>query len=650
MKVVITGLGAYCALGSCVKELWDAIEEGKCGIGPIKRFDTALFDTGIGGVIPGDDNSESDEKRLLSYALKAANEALNNAHISDNSIVSLVLGTSNGIMGRDINEISYNLADELNLGGFIITVSTACTSSSHAIGFAADLLHRGSARVVIAGGADLLTRDVFAGFHSLGLLSKTPCSPFSSSPGTTLGEGAAFLVMESEETSRHRGVHAQALFMGYGISADAFHDTRPDPGGSGISRAIINALGSSGLKPGDIDYINAHGTGTAANDSSEWRGIQSALSDHSNKLPISSSKSYYGHTQGAAGALEAITTITAMQHNVIPPTLNYTRPRPFSPVDPVAGTRPRPYNTRFALSTNSGFGGVNTALVFGRKDEAYKPLSTTQRSLSVVGYGLNLEEDYINRFIPYDDLRSTDMSAKLLAGVVAMILNDAGIEFRSDECDKIGLFVGQDHLSDESLKALDKSISERGIRHLSASAFTRLVINYPAGVCCRLFGFKGPVAAISAKPDSGMAALYLGADNLARRNDTDLMIIASVDDHKHGKDKSAGAVGLLLRAGDERSPIRLTGWSLSRKSDKGTEEALKMDDLKPGNTASGPLISSAGSPGLCALIDTIKNINHTDQNSFLIRSEKDLNYMGIDIIIEKKYQYANRPERKNRNT
>ena len=633
---MITGMGAHCALGSSIKELWDGIEQGNIGIGPIKRFDVTPFDTKIGGMIPGGDNYESDENRILSYALKAAGEALNNANISDNGIVSLVLGTSNGVMRRPIYDISYSLANELNIGGLVITVSTACTSSSHAIGFAADLLRRGNAKVVIAGGVDILTRDVFAGFHSLGLLSKTPCSPFSNALGTTLGEGAAFLVMENEETAGKRGIQAQAVFMGYGISADAFHDTKPDPSGSGICRAIINALRDSSLKPGDIDYINAHGTGTAANDSSEWRGIQSALSDHSVNLPISSSKSFLGHAQGAAGALEAVTTITAMQHNVIPPTLNYTKPRPFSPIDPVAATRPRPYSTRFALSTNSGFSGVNSALIFGRKDEGYQPQLTSKRSVSILGYGLNLEEDYINRFIPYDDLRSTDLSAKLLAGVVAMILNDAGIQFRSNECDNIGLFVGQDHLSDESLEALDNSIRERGIRHLSASAFTRLVINYPAGVCCRLFGLKGPVAAIAAKPDSGMTALFMGADYISWRDDTDMMIVASVDDHIQGTNKPAGAVGLLLKAGDEKSPIRLTGWSLSRDSDKVTEEALKMDKFRPGNIASLNVASSAASPGLCALVNTIENINHKDQHSFLIQSERDLDYMGIDIIIEKK--------------
>ena len=241
MKVVITGMGAHCAIGSCLNEFWHGIELGKCGIVPVTRFDVTPFEPKLGGMVPGGDLYESDEKRLFSYALRAAEDALNNADISDNSDVSLVLGTSSGVMGRKIYDVSYKLADELNLGGLVITVSTACTSSSHAIGIAADLLRRDNTKVMIAGGVDILTRDVFAGFNSLGILSKKPCSPFSNPPGTTLGEGAAFLIMETEQNAKKRGIQSQAVYMGYGISADAYHDTKPDQSGSGICKAILNS-------------------------------------------------------------------------------------------------------------------------------------------------------------------------------------------------------------------------------------------------------------------------------------------------------------------------------------------------------------------------------------------------------------------------
>jgi 3-oxoacyl-[acyl-carrier-protein] synthase II len=632
MRIVISGMGIQSALGNSLPELWEGIRQGINGIRPVKRFDVSSFEPQLGGMVPGGDDIESDEERLFSYARKAAEEALRNAGIDDNNTVSLVLGTSNGIRGRKIYDISYDLAGALNFGGLILSVSTACTSSSHAIGFAADLLRRGNANVVIAGGVDILTVDVFAGFNCLGLLSKTPCSPFSNSLGTTLGEGAAFLVMETEESARQRGIQPQAVFMGYGMAADAFHDTKPDPSGSGIYKAITNALKDSDLKSADIGYINAHGTGTAANDSSEWRGIQNALSDHSIKLPISSSKSFIGHGQGAAGAMEAVTTIISMQHNVIPPTLNYVRPRPFSPADPVADSRPRPYFAKFALSTNSAFGGLNTALVFGRKDADFMPVMKSPRSLSIMGYGINMDKDYINHFLPYDDLRNTDLSAKLLAGVVAMILNDAGIQFRSNECENIGLFVGQDHLSEDSLEALDSSIRERGLKHLSASAFTRLVVNYPASVCCRLFGIKGPVAVVAAKPDNGLTTLCLAADYLAWRDDTDLMIVATVDEHDQDNCNPPGAVGLLLKAGDENSPIHLKKWTMSRNSVSNNEDALKEDgDFEYANATPTP-----SNPGLRDILIAIEDLNNTKQNSVRIKNDQDLNYMGIEIIIERK--------------
>ncbi len=632
MKIVISGMGIQCALGSSMKELWEGISQGKSGISPINRFDVGSFEPKLGGMVPGGDDYDSNEKRLFSYARNAANEALTNACITDKREVSMVLGTSNGLRGRKIYDISNRLADKLNLGGLILAVSTACTSSSHSIGFAADLIRRGNAKVVIAGGVDILTLDVFAGFYCLGLLSTTPCSPFSNSLGTTLGEGAAFLVMETEENAKQRGIQPQAVFMGYGIAADAFHDTKPDPSGSGICRAITCALKNSNLKPDDIGYVNAHGTGTAANDSAEWRGIQNALSNHSAKMPISSSKSYFGHGQGAAGAMEAVVTIASMLHNVIPPTLNYNKPRPFSPVDPVADTLPRPYLTKYALSTNSAFGGLNTALVFGRKDDKYKPLKEAPRPISVVGYGINRDKNYINNFIPYDDLRNTDLAAKLLTGVVAMVLNNAGMQFRSNECENIGIFVAQDQLSDDSLEALDNSIRERGIKHLSASAFTRLVVNYPAGVCCRLFGIKGPVAVMAAKPDSGLTALCQAADFLAWRDDTDMIIVASVND----LDQNGSAAALLLIAGNGQFPVQLNDWSMSRNSLHTTEAVYASVE-----NASVNFTSSHAGQGLFDIIDAIENLKITDQNFFHVRSEKNSNDMVIDIIIERKDSHAN---------
>jgi 3-oxoacyl-[acyl-carrier-protein] synthase II len=426
--------------------------------------------------------------------------------------------------------------------------------------------------------------------------------------------------------------------MGYGISADAYHDTKPDQSGSGICKAILNSLRDSNLNPTDIDYVNVHGTGTASNDAAEWRGIQCAISDHSSRIPISASKSFFGHAQGAAGALETVTTLTAMQHNVIPPTLNYASPRPFSPKDPVAEIRPRPYRTRFALKTNLGFGGVNSAMVFGDKNAAYQPQKISPRTISVLGYAVNEDRDYINSFIPYDDLRSTDLSAKLLAGVVAKLLNNEGLHFRSKDCENIGLFVGQDQLSPESIQAFEDSISERGIKHLSAAAFTRLVINYPSGACCRLFGLKGPVTVVAAKPDNGMTALCIAADFLSRRNDTDLMIVASVDEQGNGN--LGVAAGFLLKAGNNNSTIRLKGWSMSGNFDRALEKSLKMAGIKSGDIVNLNEISSPADQGLHTLIKEIESNKSANQPFILISSKGDKDCNGINIILEIREEYG----------
>ena len=246
MKVVITGFGACCALGENTKSLWNAIEQGHSGIAPINRFDVAPFDTRLGAMVPTGNRCDTEAQRLLAYGCAAAAEALQRAEIIDRGRVALVLGTCNGLLGKEVHTVSTDLAHALNLGGPAITFSTACASSAHALGFAADLVRRGVAEFALAGGVDALCLRVFAGFHSLGLLSKTPCAPFSTSMGTTLGEGAAFMLFESARCAQARAAAPLAEFMGYGLSADAFHDTTPDPSGSGDGARIGCCIGGCG--------------------------------------------------------------------------------------------------------------------------------------------------------------------------------------------------------------------------------------------------------------------------------------------------------------------------------------------------------------------------------------------------------------------
>ena len=640
MKILVTGLGVYCSLGDNVETFWAAIEEGKSGISPItNRFNIAQFDSQLGAMVSSGDNYASEAERLLSYGCSAAAEAIQNAQIDDRSRVALVLGTCNGLLGKEIYAVSRDIARDLGLGGPIITVSTACASSAHAIGFAADLVRRGMADFVLTGGVDTLTLDVFAGFHSLRLISKTPCAPFSMKLGTTLGEGAGFMILESDRSVKIRGVKPITSFMGYGLSADAFHDTKPDPFGMGMARALNAALTDAGLPAEAIDYLNAHGTATAANDSAEWRAIQRTFGQYAEHLPVSSSKSFLGHAQGAAGVLEAITTLLAMKHKVVPPTLNYTDPRPNSPSDPVTTTKPRSHVVQHAICTNAAFGGVNTALVFGDNNSDQPQKSELPRSISLVGTGMVVDCNEVSRYVPHSALRGLDTSARFLASAVATALVEAGIRLRSSDSEGIGLFVGQEHVSPESLEAFGKSIKERGITHLSASAFTRMVVNYATGVCCRLFGMKGPTATLATDPDSGLTALVLSADFMAWRDDTNYLLAGAVDEPGQLDNYQGVAASVLLKAGEETPAINLTGWALAADSETAVLMALAKAHRNLDEVEKIDISGSPASAGLIAVINAINALKNNKPGPYLI-SNRGTGSVGAAVVLERSVEHA----------
>ena len=633
MRIVVTGLGAHCALGENIETLWEATEQGKNGIAPINRFDVDSFDTQLGAMVTSGDHYNTEAQRLLAYGYTAAVEALQHAEIVDGSRVALVLGTCNGVLGREIHAVSADLKHTLKLGGPVITLSTACTSSTHAIGFAADLVRQEIAEVVLTGGVDILSAEIFAGFHSLGLLSKSPCAPFSTNMGTTLGEGAAFMLLESEPSAKARDAAPLAEFIGYGLSADAYHDTTPDPSGLGMAKALAAAVEDAGLAPEEIDYLNAHGTGTVANDAAEWRAIQRVFGDFANQLPVSSSKSFLGHAQGAAGVLEAAVTLMAMAHKVVPPTINFTKPRRNSPTDPVAVPKPRPHVIRHAVCANAGFGGVNSALVFGQIDGTSRARRKIPRSISLTGTGIVQNVHQVNQFVPRAELRGIDMSARLLASAVAVALTDAGVRLRTPSCEGIGLFVGQTRVSPESAKAFDESIQARGLAHLSAATFTRMVCNYATGVCCRLFGLKGPTAALSTGPDSGLTALVLAADHLAWRNDVNSLLTAAVDEPGELDNYDTGAASILLKAGEKTGSINLIGWALATDCKGAIEQALARASLKREEVVP---IAVPGPPtvaGLWAVIAAINALKLGKQGPFLISSRSE-GTAGAAVILE----------------
>jgi 3-oxoacyl-[acyl-carrier-protein] synthase II len=299
--IAITGLGAVCSLGVGVPALWSAIAEGRDGIRPIERFPTAPFAATHAALVPGFEEPRSIEKGriwprelAIDFAVRAIREAALEARVDlTSSRTALVLGTCMGDQVLGMEALTDGVARALDVSGPCFTVSTACASSATALATVRDLLDLEAADVVLAAGADVLTLELFAGFAVLGLLAPIKCAPFSTPFGISLGEGAGALVVEKKSRAQGRRVHA--WLTGYGLTADGHHPTSPAPDGSGVRRALIAASDDSGVGPDAIRYVNTHGTGTESNDASEWQGIKGALGE----VPISSTKSYLGHAQGA---------------------------------------------------------------------------------------------------------------------------------------------------------------------------------------------------------------------------------------------------------------------------------------------------------------------------------------------------------------
>lgn len=608
---VVTGVGSVCAVAANRGELEEAIAAGRDGIGPIRRFDTAGFKVHTGAEVPGaaDGTDGSPWQICLRLAERAAREAITHAelHDLDPARVGLVFGTGLGEPGRDVHGLAETLARRLGIRGPVLTVSTACSSSISAVGLARDLIWSRCADAVLAGGADVLTPEVFAGFHALGVLSPGKCAPFSEPFGTTLGEGAGFLLLEPPAAARARGVDAISVVTGFGLAADGYHETSPDPHGGGVRRAVTAALADAAVPPSDVGYVNAHGSGTEANDPAEWRGISKALGEIPT-IPVSSSKGALGHAQGAAGVLEAIVTILAMRRGQVAPTLNFGAPRRFAPPDPVPGPRPRAAQVRHALCLSSAFGGSNAVVVLSRECPRVEVRARERHPVRVMGagvvgpFGLGLETlptsrgavrgrvppFALERLAPRLDPRGLDPMSRFLAAAGHLALADAGTRLDGYRPDRAGLVVGCVRPSSTSLAEFRRSIDERGLTHLSAAAFARIVLNAPAGFCCKLLSLRGPLTVLSAGAGSGLAAMILAAELLATRAEVDLMLAGGADEKPDAEPDASGAEGaacLLLGKGRESAgaSVHLAGWGLAGAGRLGEaiSRACAHDDIEP---------------------------------------------------------------------
>ena len=410
-QVVITGIGVISPVGNDLRSTWEAIVAGRSGVAPITRFDPEGHQTRFAAEVQDFDpaarlgrKEARRTDRYTHFAVAAAFAALEQSgltiDVANADRVGVLIGS--GMGGAETidagmetvltegpgrlspffmpmflgNMASGTVAIATGARGPNFSPVSACASSAHAIGEAAEILRRGDADVILAGGSEApMARMVVAGFNAMGALSTRNDDPEAASrpfdaerDGFVLGEGGAVLVLETAEHAERRGATVLARLTGYGSTDDANHMVQPAPGGTGAAKAMCLAMAAAGITPDEVGYINAHGTSTPLNEKFETQAIKAAFGEAAYRVPISSTKSMTGHLLGAAGALEAARTVMAIREGILPPTINQTTPDPDCDLDYVPNTA-RPSTIDVAMSNSMGFGGHNVSLIFSRAEE-----------------------------------------------------------------------------------------------------------------------------------------------------------------------------------------------------------------------------------------------------------------------------------------
>ncbi len=393
-RVMITGLGVVSAFGLTTDEFWQGISNGKCAIKPLTPLEGIKIS--LGAKLPDYDESKlfsADELPLLDrfsqLAILAAEQAMIDAGLKDDDSLrdaAAVIGSGSG--GKHTDEEGYkklykhnrprvhplsipkgmhsavasSVSKHLGIKGPVFTVASACSSGAHAIIQGSMLVQLGLVDVALVGGTDApFPYGLLKAWDAMRVVSNDVCRPFSKNrKGMSLGEGAGILILESASHARQRGARVYAELAGFGMTSDAGHITRPDV--DGISKAMNNALQSAGISPADVDYVNAHGTGTIANDLAETQALHRVFAEHAKKLAISSTKSMHGHALGASSAMELVATTLAMFHSKIPPTINYSEVDNDCDLDYVPNIA-RDKKINIAMSNSFAFGGLNASLI-----------------------------------------------------------------------------------------------------------------------------------------------------------------------------------------------------------------------------------------------------------------------------------------------
>ncbi|MBD3419516.1 MAG: hypothetical protein GF398_05290 [Chitinivibrionales bacterium] len=541
----------------------------------------------------------------VAFALEAACQAIADAGLSRNdfdSSTGLIFATCSGPMGNIEKHCATIMADnpaltadelfakryystasilakEFNICGITNTVVTACSASLLALGIARDLIEAGLCEIVLTGGADAFSPTTFAGFAGLKATAEEICAPFSTPTGMNLGEGAAFLIVESRARARRRNAFVHAAVLGYGTGNDAYHSSAPDPTGKGQARAITRALQDAGLSAGKLTYVNAHGTGTQANDKAESRALQRALNEAAQQVNVSSTKSAVGHCLGAAGTLEVLGAIAACEKGVLPPNAQFKKPRSGCTLKYITQSNQLWSGDKIWLSNNFAFGGNNTSMILSRQAEESESLHRQGSEIYITGIGIytprgigkaafskpdqppgsreiaarqysclrfqNLDLSVIDRRL---NARGLDRQTQIALGATRLALQDAGFTPHHVRTRETGLYL---HFSVESTQPEFEHIGgcmRTNFNMESVASFPFIVPNAANGSICRAVMLTGHNATFCHYPDAGLAGLGMATLALKQEHAQSL-ISCSVDELSHRNLEDCILAGRYPRSG-----------------------------------------------------------------------------------------------------
>lgn len=586
-RCVVTGLGLICAAGNSVEEGWSNIVNGVTGIKDVESISTADCYATKGAEISAPDSLLSHENydRSSLLCIKAAEEAIKDSGLNIGSAperTGVIIGncvggaasidkyyTAEKNGSSDVNDIykmtasciANNVARHFGADGTTANIVNACAAGTISIAYACDLIRSGKADAFIAGGSDAFTSLAFSGFHALHALDENPCSPFNNSHGITLGEGAGILIVESYESAVKRGAKIYCEILGSGVSSDAHHITAPRPDGEGQMSAISKAMVKSGLGKNDIDYINAHGTGTAKNDEAEFLSLHT-LFDGNDHLSVSSTKSMTGHCLGAAGSIEAVFAVKSICEGKVPPTIGYTEEN-LEALKEKAGdidftpNKSKDKKLSYVMSNSFAFGGNNASIIFSEKEHDIPDNSNKER-LCITGIGTltgkgSVEiksEDYSEHGIKMAFYRKLDRFSQLQLISGMRCIKDADIP--EEKRAEMGIIIGTCDGPLTEIVGFQKNVIDNGTANGSAFSFPNTVYNAAGGYFSIFAGIKGYNVTDANGRQAGLQSICYACD-VIRNGDENIMIACGTDENTAVEEELYGKLGVIA----ETSPYEL---------------------------------------------------------------------------------------------